>query len=248
VTELEEYICGIHAVLSALRHHPDTVEEVMISDGRHDPRAEEVIKTAHQHGVRYHRVPTAKLDRLAGDIRHQGVVARRQLVPNYSEKDLVPLLEPLTQPLLLVLDEIQDPQNLGACLRSAACAGVDAVILPRDRSAPISATVVRTSAGGSEMLSIVRVSNLARSLKILKELGVWLVGADQRAEKPIYELDLTGPLALIVGGEGEGLRRLTREACDFMAAIPIPGRLESLNVSVATGVCLFEALRQRRAQ
>ena len=163
----------------------------------------------------------------------------------YEEGDLAAVLEGKTAPLVLVLDCIQDPHNLGACLRTADAAGVDAVILPKDKSAPITDTVRRVACGAVERLSIIRVTNLARAMDKLKELGVWLVGTADEATQTVYEIDLKGPIGLVMGAEGAGMRRLTGERCDFLAKVPMFGKVECLNVSVATGVCLFEAVRQR---
>ncbi len=163
----------------------------------------------------------------------------------YDEGDLAALLEAKTNPLVLVLDCVQDPHNLGACLRTADAAGVAAVIMPKDKSAPVTETVLRVSCGGAENVPIVRVTNLARAMDKLKELGVWLVGTADEADRSLYDLDLKGPIGIVMGAEGSGMRRLTAEHCDFLANIPMAGKVECLNVSVATGVCLFEAVRQR---
>lgn len=163
----------------------------------------------------------------------------------FEEGDLASVLENKTAPLVLVLDCIQDPHNLGACLRTADAAGVDAVILPKDKSAPISDTVRRVACGAAERVPIIRVTNLARAMEKLKELGIWLVGTADEATQTVYELDLKGPIGLVMGAEGSGMRRLTGERCDFLAKVPMFGKVECLNVSVATGVCLFEAVRQR---
>lgn len=163
----------------------------------------------------------------------------------YSEFDFAELLEEKPNPLILILDCVQDPHNLGACLRSADAAGVDLVVVPKDKSAPITDTVVRVACGGAENVPIARVTNLARAMEKLQELGVWIVGTSDRAKKSIYEIDLKGPSAIVMGAEGEGMRRLTSEKCDFLTYIPMSGTVPCLNVSVATGVCLFEAVRQR---
>jgi 23S rRNA (guanosine2251-2'-O)-methyltransferase len=165
----------------------------------------------------------------------------------FEEGDLPSLLEGKKNPLVLVLDCIQDPHNLGACLRTADAAGVACVIMPKDKSAPISETVLRVSCGGAENVPLVRVTNLARAMEKLKELGIWLVGTADEATQSLYEMDLKGPAGIVMGAEGEGMRRLTGEHCDFLVRIPMAGRVECLNVSVATGVCLFEAVRQRQS-
>ncbi len=166
-------------------------------------------------------------------------------IPAYEEEDIDALLEGKAEPLVLILDCIQDPHNLGACLRTADAAGCAMVVLPKDKSAPITETVRRVSCGGAENVPIVRVTNLARAMKRLKELGVWIVGTADETAQSLYELDLKGPIAIVMGAEGSGMRRLTEENCDFLARIPMGGKVECLNVSVATGVCLFEAMRQR---
>jgi 23S rRNA (guanosine2251-2'-O)-methyltransferase len=191
----------------------------------------------------------AQLDKLAAGERHQGVVA--ELLPRAGdpETQLEEALEAAGDaPLLLVLDGVQDPHNLGACLRSADAAGVAAVLVPRDRAAGLTPVVRKVAAGAAETVPLVAVVNLARTLRELKERGVWLVGTDDSAEKTLYDAELTGPVALVMGSEGEGMRRLTRECCDQLVSIPMAGAVESLNVSVAAGVALFEAVRQRSAK
>lgn len=190
-----------------------------------------------------HLEAMSRHDRTARQNRHSETGGQVRVL---EEGDLASLLDGKPGPLVLVLDCIQDPHNLGACLRTADAAGVDAVILPKDKSAPISETVRRVACGAAERLPIVRVTNLARAMDKLKELGVWLVGTADEATQSIYEIDLKGPLGIVMGAEGAGMRRLTGERCDFLARVPMFGRVECLNVSVATGVCLFEAVRQRR--
>lgn len=200
--------------------------------------------------MRLSPVPRQELDRLAGNgpdgLRHQGVLARMQAPAPGNESDLLELLTGLeTPPLLLVLDGVQDPRNLGACLRSADAAGVHAVVVPRDRAAELTAVARKTAAGAAESVPLFVVTNLARCLRELRSAGVWLVGLAGEAETDLYQARLTGPLAMVLGAEGSGLRRLTREHCDELLRIPMAGSVESLNVSAATAVCLFEALRQR---
>jgi 23S rRNA (guanosine2251-2'-O)-methyltransferase len=245
----EDVVCGLHAVLTALTQHPERVDGVWISAERVDRRVGEVLDAARQANVKFHRVPRAKLDAMADGARHQGVVARMRTTPVGSEPELAEFLSQLPPaPLMLVLDGVQDPHNLGACLRVADAAGVHAVILPRDRSAPLSATARRAASGAAETVPIFQVINLARVLDQLKDAGVWLYGAAQDGADEMYATDLTGPVALILGGEGEGMRRLTRERCDRLIAIPMAGKVESLNVSVAAGVMLYEVVRQRRGK
>ncbi len=241
------YICGLHAVLAALRKNPQDVEEVRVSAERADKRITAVVDAARQAGVTIHKTARAELDRLAEGVRHQGAVARLRAVPARREQDFESFLADLpVMPLLLVLDNVQDPHNLGACLRSADAAGAHAVIVPREHSAPLSAVARRAASGAAESIPVFQVVNLARALRQLKEAGVWLAGASQDADSDIFHTDLRRPLALVLGGEGKGLRRLTEEECDMLVRIPMAGTVESLNVSVAAGVCLFEVVRQRQ--
>ncbi len=243
----EDYIFGLHAVDAALAQAADRIDGIWIDAQRDDQRVRHIISMARAAKVKVHRVPRAKLDTLAQG-RHQGVVARYRAAPVLSESALPELLGALDHPpLLLVLDEVQDPHNLGACLRSADAAGVDIVIIPRDQAAPINATVRRVACGATESLKILQVTNLARALQGLRDAGIWLVGTAGDADQSLYDVDLKGPIAMVMGGEEGGLRRLTREACDFLARLPMRGQVESLNVSVACGICLYEAVRQRGA-
>ncbi len=245
--EEEDLVCGLHAVLTALQQHPKRVAAVWISAERVDKRLGEVLEAARTAGVKFHRVPRAKLDELAGGLRHQGVVARLRAAEVGGEGELAGFLKNLpAAAMLLVLDGVQDPHNLGACLRVADATGARAVILQRDRSAPLSAAARRAASGAAETVPIFQVTNLARALDAMKEAGVWLYGTAEDAPEEIYDTDLAGPMALVLGGEGEGLRRLTRERCDRLIRIPMAGKVESLNVSVAAGVVLYEAVRQRR--
>lgn len=239
---------GIHAVRVLLSRQPGRVRRVLLAGGRDAGRLAEVRALAQKAGVQVASVELAQLDRLAEGERHQGVVA--EIVPRAGdpETQLEEALEAAgPAPFLLVLDGVQDPHNLGACLRSADAAGVAAVIVPRDRAAGLTPVVRKVAAGAAEAVPLVPVVNLARTLRDLKERGLWLVGTDDAADKALYEADLKGPLALVMGSEGEGMRRLTRECCDVLVSIPMAGAVESLNVSVATGVALFEAVRQRSA-
>ena len=237
---------GIHAVRVLLSRHPQRVRRVLLGAGRDAGRLAEIRALAQRAGVQVSTADDATLDRLAGGERHQGVVAEVQPRAGDPETQLEEALEAAGQaPLLLVLDGVQDPHNLGACLRSADAAGVAAVIVPRDRAAGLTPVVRKVAAGAAETVPLVAVVNLARTLRDLKERGIWLVGTDDAADRTLYEADLKGPVAVVLGSEGEGLRRLTRECCDQLVAIPMVGAVESLNVSVATGVALFEAVRQR---
>ncbi|MDH3310858.1 MAG: 23S rRNA (guanosine(2251)-2'-O)-methyltransferase RlmB [Gammaproteobacteria bacterium] len=244
----DQYVCGVHAVLAALKTNAEHVEEIWVSDTRGDRRIASVLDAARAARVKVHKSPRAALDRLADGVRHQGVVARLRATPVQKERDLESFLARLPpMPLLLVLDGVQDPHNLGACLRSADAAGVHAVIVPREHSAPLSAVARRAASGAAETVPVFQVVNLARTLRELKQAGLWLAGASQEADTDVFYADLRRPLVLVLGGEGKGLRRLTQEECDMLVRIPMAGTVESLNVSVAAGVCLFEAVRQRSA-
>ncbi|MDW8479157.1 MAG: 23S rRNA (guanosine(2251)-2'-O)-methyltransferase RlmB [Xanthomonadales bacterium] len=242
----ETWLLGIQAVRARLKRERPGVRELLIQAGSRNRRLEELRAEAARHGVPVREVPAATLERIAEGLRHQGVAARAAAEPEQDEHALPGLLARAgEQALLLVLDGVQDPHNLGACLRSAEAAGCLAAILPRDGSAPLSPVARRAAAGAAEHLPILRVTNLARALRALREGGFFLVGLDDEAPAVLHGLDLRGRIALVLGGEAEGLRRLTREHCDFLARLPMLGRVESLNVSVAAGVALYEALRQQ---
>jgi 23S rRNA (guanosine2251-2'-O)-methyltransferase len=249
-----QYIYGIHAVDSLVRTRPKTVQRLWVQSGRDDRRITALVELAQNQGVPVAREPRSDLD-LMVEGRHQGVVAETLGEPVHgdisasnlwTEKQLLQLVEEQAEPvLILVLDGVTDPHNLGACLRSADAAGVGAVVVPKDKSADITATVRKVASGAAETVPFVRVTNISRTLGALKERGVWLYGTAGEAEKTLYDSDLQGPMALVMGGEGGGLRRLTREHCDFLVKLPMAGTVSSLNVSVATGICLFEVVRQR---
>lgn len=237
---------GWHAVEAMLRHSPERVVELWVQAGRADRRAVSLIALAADHQVQVQDATRERLDRLCGEAAHQGVVARVRPSGPWDEARLFDLLERLERPpLLLVLDGLTDPHNLGACLRSADAAGVDAVIATRDRSAGLSGAARKVAAGAAEFVPFVAVTNLVRTLESLKQKGVWVAGLAGEASSPLHGKDLTGALAIVAGAEGEGLRRLTREHCDYLVRIPMSGHVESLNVSVSVGVALFEAVRQR---
>lgn len=241
------FIHGFHAILSRLRRNPEGVLELYLATGRQDVRAKDLLKQAELVGVRVIPADGARLDGMAGTSRHQGVVAR--VDGRIRELRLADVLESLTEPaLLLVLDGVQDPHNLGACLRVADGAGAHAVIAPKDKAVGLNATAIKVASGAADSVPYVTVTNLARALKEMQEAGVWLVGMDEAGGKDIYQTDLKGPVALVMGAEGAGLRRLTKDTCDFLVNIPMMGTVESLNVSVASGVCLYEARRQRGAK
>ena len=240
-------IFGFHAVLARLRADPASVTEIYLDEDRKDARAKDLVLVAEKAGVTLMRVPARRLDGFYGGGRHQGVVAMAFEKP--ARESLEDLLDSLKEaPLLLVLDGVTDPHNLGACLRVADAAGVHAVIAPKDRAAGISAAVSKVASGAAESVPYYMVTNLARTLDELKERNIWIVGADERAEKSLYESELPEAVAWVLGAEGEGMRRLTRESCDLLVNIPMSGEVESLNVSVAAGVCLFESVRRRRAR
>jgi 23S rRNA (guanosine2251-2'-O)-methyltransferase len=240
------WIAGINAVASALEHDIERVHEVLLEAGGKNPRLAEIEDKARRNEISVRRVPLQALDGVAGGLRHQGAIARYEAPRRIEESELPALLEAAGgKALLLVLDGVQDPHNLGACLRSAAAAGVTAVVIPKDKAAPVNATVRKTSAGAADRIPIVSVTNLARTLRTIKDAGVWVYGLDGEAPDSLYGVDLKGNVALVLGGEAEGMRRLTREHCDGLVRILMPGTMESLNVSVAAGVALFEAVRQR---
>ena len=242
----QELIYGLHAV-SAVLESGGRVHALWMLDSRHDDRLTRIAALAEKAGVQILRVPRAELDRITDGARHQGVAAQAEGAEQRDEGGLIPLLDRLKEPpFLLVLDGVQDPHNLGACLRSANAAGVHAVIAPRDRSAGLTPVARKVASGAAEATPFFQVTNLARTLRELKDRNIWFVGLAGEAEQTLYELDLKGPIAIVMGAEGEGMRRLTKEHCDFLAKIPMGGSVESLNVSVATGVALFEALRQRQ--
>jgi len=241
-----QWIAGINAVSSALEHDIEHVREVLVEAGNKNARIVEIEENARRRDVSVRRVSHQALEGIAGGLRHQGVIARYEAARQVAESELPALIEAAAgKALILVLDGVQDPHNLGACLRSAAAAAVTAVIIPKDKAAPINATVRKTSAGAADRIPVISVTNLARTLRAIKDAGVWVYGMDGEATGPIYRTDLSGNVAIVMGGEGEGMRRLTREHCDGLVNIPMPGEMESLNVSVATGIALFEAVRQR---
>jgi len=242
----EQQVYGFHSIEAILQREPERVLEVWLLDGRQDKRLESVLTLLSTHGIRSQKVKREKLDELAGSTRHQGIVAHCREASSRNENFLDQLLDSLdVPPLLLILDGVQDPHNLGACLRTADAVGVHAVIVPKDNAATLNGTVRKVACGAAETTPFITVTNLARCLRNLKERGIWLVGAAGEATTNIYQQDMKGALAIVMGAEGKGLRRLTRETCDHLVNIPMPGNVESLNVSVATGVCLYEALRQR---
>lgn len=238
-------VFGIHAVESLLEKDVGRVQRLIVMQGRDDKRLQKVLDLATQAGVSYSIQPRRELDDLVRG-RHQGVVALVEPSKELNDNDLEALLDRLEEPpLLLILDSVTDPHNLGACLRSADASGVHAVITPKDKAAPLNAVAKNVASGAAEHVPLVRVTNLARTMRSLQEHGIWITGAAGEAEQNVYQTDLKGATAVVMGAEGAGLRRLTREHCDQLTKIPMVGSVSSLNVSVATGVILFEALRQR---
>lgn len=242
---MSEIIYGIHAVKALLEREPQRFLEVFIQKDHHDRRLQALVSQVEACGLAVQHANRKWLDSQAEGGVHQSIVARVRKKRQYQESDLLGLLAGIETPLLLVLDGVTDPHNLGACLRSADVAGVDMVIVPRDRSASLNATVKKVASGAAESVPLITVTNLARTLRLLKEQDICIVGTAGEAKESVYQSNLTGPMALVMGSEGTGMRRLTREHCDKLIRIPMVGVVSSLNVSVATGVCLFEVVRQR---
>lgn len=240
-----EFIYGIHAVKAVLERDPVRFIEAYVLKGRQDERLMPVLNELNQIGVSIQQMNRKTLDDKAHGANHQGIIAKVKPAKQLNENDLDGILSQHTQPLLLILDGVTDPHNLGACLRNADAAGVAAVIVPKDRSAPLTATVSKVACGAAETVPLVRVTNLARTMRVLQEQGIWIAGTAGEATHDIYQAKLDGPLAIVMGAEGDGMRRLTRETCDDLIKIPMAGSVSSLNVSVASGICLFEAVRQR---
>jgi 23S rRNA (guanosine2251-2'-O)-methyltransferase len=237
-------IYGFHAVRSALRRDNTQFEEIYVDASRKDPRSRELLEFAEQRHVRVMSVEGERLDGLTGGARHQGVVAK--ILDTPLSLDLDEILDQATEPaFLLVLDGVQDPHNLGACLRVADAMGVHAVIAPKDNSVGITSIVSKVASGAAETVPYIMVTNLARTLRDLKDRNIWFIGADESGDQDLHQADLSGPMGLVLGAEGKGLRRLTRDLCDRTVRIPMFGSVESLNVSVATGICLYEVRRQR---
>ena len=238
-------IHGFHAITAKLRHSAEDVKEIYLAEGRQDGRVRDLLKAAEAAGVRVLPVDAARLEGMAAGLRHQGVVAKVSAVQRHLTLDDV--LDTLNGPaLLLVLDGVTDPHNLGACLRVADAAGAHAVVVPKDRACGLNATAIKVASGAADTVPYVTVTNLARSLREMQERNIWVLGAAGETDRDLYAVDQKGSVAWVLGAEGAGLRRLTRETCDELARIPMYGTVESLNVSVAAGICLFEARRQRR--
>ena len=238
-------VCGIHSAKSFLTTQPDKIRRVLVAEKYHGVKLHEIVSLAKQNGIQTKPVPRSHLDRMATNVAHQGVVLEIRAFRSFSETDLDEMLEKWKRPLILALDSIQDPRNLGACLRTAEGAGVDAVIVGKSRCAPLTGVVHKTSAGALDSIFLVEVSNLVRTLSRLKERGCWIVGASDQADQQYIDANCQESTVLVIGGEEKGLRRLTAETCDQIISIPMSGVIPSLNVAVATGIILFEAKRQR---
>ena len=240
------FVYGLHAVNAVLERAPERLLELWMDQSRDDARTRELRNRAQVLGVRVQSAGAEVLGKLVGDVAHQGAVAAVRPLRTWDEHDLLQgLSQTAGDPLLLILDGVTDPHNLGACLRTADAAGAHAVLIPKDRAAAVDGVVRKVAAGAAEFVPVATVTNLARAIDLLKERGIWVVGTDGEAPQTLYAADLKRPLALVLGAEGTGMRRLTRERCDFLVRIPMSGQVESLNVSVAAGVALFEARRQR---
>jgi len=247
LSKKHEHIFGFHAVQQKLKsdssHH---VLELWVQQKRQDVKIQTLLKQAKQQGIAIQSVQKKTLDKITENGHHQGVVVLCKAHLVKTKTTLKDILASLTeQPFLLILDEIQDPHNLGACLRTADAAGINAVIIPKNQACKLTAIVRSVACGAADTIPLIEVTNLANTLRWLKKQGIWLIGATEQTQTTIFETKLTGPLAIIVGSEGMGLRRLTQEICDVLVRLPMLGKVENLNVSVATGICLYEAMRQR---
>lgn len=239
-------IFGIHAVTAVIENNPQRIRKIWVLEGRQDTSMQKLLHAAEKKQLRIQKTNRHNLDKISNQAVHQGIIAEVEANPNYSDADLSRMLDELKKPaFLLILDNIQDPHNLGACLRSANAAGVDAVIIPKDKSASLTAVAIKAASGAAETTPLFQVTNLARTLEELKERGIWIYGTSDSAATTLFETDLKGAIAWVLGAEGSGMRRLTRDLCDFLVNIPMAGTVSSLNVSVATGICLFETVRQR---
>ena len=242
MSKKSEFIFGLHSVVSVLKQHPENVQVIYVQKEREDKRLQEIIQLANAYEVSIQLTARQSLDSMVAG-QHQGVIAQCKVT---KSKDLIELLDQFTEPpFLLLLDGVQDPHNLGACLRSANAAGVQAVIVPKDNAVGLTPAVHKVASGAAQVTPFITVTNLARTMAMLKERNIWLYGTDENAKQSLFEADLKGPIAFVLGAEGSGLRHLTKEHCDHLIKIPMLGTVSSLNVSVATGICLFEAVRQR---
>lgn len=245
MAQSHEWLYGIHALESILQREPHRILELFIAKGRDDERLHNIINLARKHRISVQFAQRKALDDKAQGEQHQGILARAIAAKPLNENDLDAIITQADKPFLLVLDGVTDPHNLGAVLRSADAAGVDAVIVPKDKSATLNATVRKVACGAADVIPLIHVTNLARTLVDIQQQGVWVVGTAGEATQLVYECDMSGPVALVMGAEGKGMRRLTREKCDELIKLPMFGSVSSLNVSVATGICLYEVVRQR---
>lgn len=242
----KHYLFGLHAVESALQNHPERISRVLVQQNRRDQKIDHLIQLAKQLQIPMQSLSRQELDKLTRSEQHQGIAACCSQTRTYTEHDLEQLLDSAaTTPLFLILDGVQDPHNLGACFRSADAAGATAIIAPKDNAVGVTPIVSKVACGAAETVPFIQVTNLARAMEKLKSLGVWLYGAAAEAQQTVYETHFSGPTALVLGAEGSGLRRLTRDKCDQLIKIPMRGTVSSLNVSVATGILLFEIIRQQ---
>lgn len=245
----EELVFGIHAVNALLESAPERFIEIWLLKGREDERLMPIVHLTRKYGISAQMVQRKVLDDKSFGEQHQGVVARVRPGKIFNENDLDDIISKAensdTPPFLLILDGVTDPHNLGACLRNADAAGVQAIIVPKDNAARLTATVRKVAVGAAEFVPLVQVTNLARTMKHLQQMGVWIIGTAGETDTCLYDVKLSGPMALVMGAEGKGMRRLTRENCDQLVKLPMAGSVSSLNVSVATGICLFEIVRQR---
>lgn len=245
----QEVFPGLHTVSALLRCQPDRIQTLWIEQNKKNKRVEVCAQQAQQFGISIQTIQRPKLDTLCEGTQHQGIAASCQATELIDEQDVIAMVDDVTHPpLILMLDEVSDPHNLGACLRTADAAGVDAVVLPQRHSAPLTPTVHKIASGATVTMKIHRTANLARFIDTIKKVGVWVYGADGDSEHSIYQANLTAASAIVMGAEGQGLRRLTQEKCDQLCALPMLGQVESLNVSVATGLFLYEAVRQRQTR
>lgn len=247
----DEIVFGIHAINELIKRAPERFIELWLLKGREDERVLPIINLARKYGITVQLASRKVLDDKSEGEQHQGVLARLKAGRTYTESDLDDILlqaeKKSQQPLLLILDGVTDPHNLGACLRNADAAGVQAIVVPKDNAAKLTSTVRKVAVGAAETIPLVQVTNLSRTMKQLQQMGVWIVGTAGETDACLYDVKLTGPIALVMGAEDKGMRRLTRENCDQLVKLPMAGEVSSLNVSVASGIGLFEIVRQRRS-
>lgn len=241
----QEWLYGLHSLDAVIEREPERIIELFVLKGRADDRLNNIINQARRFGISIQFCNRNTLDDKVNGEQHQGVVAKAKPAKVLDENDLAKIVESSTSPFLLILDGVTDPHNLGACLRTADAAGVDAVIVPKDKSASLTPIVRKVACGAAEVMPLIQVTNLSRTLKSLQDDGVWVIGTAGEATQSLYSCSIKGPTALVMGAEGKGMRRLTRENCDELVKLPMAGSVSSLNVSVATGICLYEMQRQR---